>query len=125
MATARAGALGWHEGTSHLSSQKFGCAVTKSTPTAEACVQQWGCWTVPGVAGRARVGDDVQAVDLVLLADEALAEGEVRLGVDLLEKVSRGYRGGHRCYRSSRLCHYSHARCVAVKLSIGRGLSNA
>ena len=59
----------------------------------------------------ALVGEDVRR------AVDALVEGDVRLGGDLLEKVSREHLGGHRCCLRSRLCHFSHASRVALKLS--------
>ena len=56
--------------------------------SAEACVQQCGCWTVPEGDGQARVGDDAPVGDLALLVDHALAVDDALALVvgDLLEK---------------------------------------
>ena len=73
---------------------------------------------MPEGDGQARVGDDAPVGDLALLVDHALAVDDALALVvgDLLEKgrVVHGHLLDHRCCCSSRLCHFSHAGCVAL-----------
>ena len=65
---------------------------------------------MPGFA--CHFDDEVLAEEDLRLGDVALVEGEVRLGGDSLEKVSREHLRGHRCCLPSRLCHFSQASRV-------------